>query len=147
MLIRLNVQYSKIGRCFVLPNITTGPEVILPLSQMDWLLNQPDDVLSQGSVNEQFLQSEYTMLHPRVMPDTVHLDVIRKELTKNLGHFIDDINDEADFAFRKHWGVDTEQWREVSAYWSIVGIIGRVSNRVLVGSELCKCTPVIRERS
>ena len=49
---------------------------------MDWLLQQPDNVLDQNEVNRQFLQADYTMLHPKVVRDTVHAEVIRRELTK-----------------------------------------------------------------
>jgi hypothetical protein len=132
------LQYSKKGLPFVLPNITTGPEVIIPMSQMDWLLQQPDHVLDQNEVNRSFLQADYTMLHPKVVTDTVHLDVIRKEMTRLLGDYTADVIDEIDFAFRKNWGVDTKQWTEVNSYYTMLDIIGRISNRVIVGFPLCK---------
>ncbi|KAG4434791.1 hypothetical protein IFR05_009726 [Cadophora sp. M221] len=131
-------KYSKKNLPFVLPNVTTGPEVILPMSQMEWLLRQPDSILSQNEVNRQFLQADYTMLHPRVVSDTVHDDVIRKELTKLLGNYTEDVQDEIDFAFRKTWGVNTSDWVELPAYHTMLDIIGRISNRVLVGMPLCR---------
>ncbi|KAH7379865.1 putative Ent-kaurene oxidase [Cadophora sp. MPI-SDFR-AT-0126] len=131
-------KYSKKNLPFVLPNVTTGPEVILPMSQMEWLLHQPDNILSQSEVNRQFLQADYTMLHPRVVTDTVHEDVIRKELTKLLGDYTEDVQDEIDFAFRKVWGVNTTDWIEVPAYHTMLDVIGRISNRVLVGRPLCR---------
>ncbi|KAL2060657.1 hypothetical protein VTL71DRAFT_9298 [Oculimacula yallundae] len=131
-------KYSKKDLPFVLPNVTTGPEVILPMSQMDWLLRQPESVMSQNEVNRQFLQADYTMLHPRVVTDTVHDDVIRKELTKLLGDYTEAVQDEIDFAFRKAWGVKTDDWVEVPAYYTMLDIIGRISNRVLVGLPLCR---------
>ena len=105
---------------------------------MDWLLQQPDNVLDQNEVNRQFLQADHTMLHPKVIRDTVHAEVIRRELTKMLGDFTGDVIDEIDFAFRKNWGVDTNEWRGVVAYDTMSDIISRISNRVLVGVPLCK---------
>ena len=105
---------------------------------MEWLLQQPDDVLDQNEVNRQFLQADHTMLHPRVMSDTVHLDVIRKEMTKQLGEYTADVIEEIDFAFRKNWGVNSGEWTEVNAYNTMLDVIGRISNRVLVGLPLCK---------
>jgi len=133
-----NSQYSKNGLPFVLPNITTGPEVILPMSQMDWLLKQPDNVLDQNEVNRQFLQADHTMLHPRIILDRVHEDVIVKELTKSLGEFADDVQAEVDFAFRKNWGINTKDWIEVGAYSTSLDIISRISTRVIAGLPLCK---------
>ncbi|KUJ23764.1 cytochrome P450 [Mollisia scopiformis] len=131
-------KYSKNNIPFVLPNITTGPEVILPMSQMEWLLQQPDNVICQNEVNRAFLQADHTMLHPRIIPDHVHEDVIRKELTKLLGDYTSDVQEEIDFAFRKEWGVDTQDWTEVTTYDTILNVIARISNRVLVGFPLCR---------
>jgi hypothetical protein len=139
------VQYTKRGIPFILPNILTGPEVILPMSQMDWLLQQPDSVLDQNEVNRQFLQADHTMLHPRVIRDTVHAEVIRRELTKQLGDFTGDVIDEIDFAFRKNWGVDTKAWKEVVVYDTMSDIISRISNRVLVGVPLCQLCLLLPE--
>ncbi|KAK0114210.1 hypothetical protein ONS95_013710 [Cadophora gregata] len=108
------------------------------MSQMEWLLHQPDNVLSQNEVNRHFLQADYTMLHPKIITDAVHDDVIRKELTKLLGDYTEDVQDEIDFAFRKVWGVNTEDWIEVPAYYTMLDVIARISNRVLVGLPLCR---------
>jgi len=105
---------------------------------MDWILQQPDGILDQGAVNQQFLRADHTMLHPRAVSDTVHLDVIQKEMTKQLGQVIDDVNDELDFAMRKVWGTNANDWNEVCLYESILEIIGRLSLRVLAGLPLCK---------
>jgi hypothetical protein len=59
-------------------------------------------------------------------------------LTKKLGDFTGDVIDEVDFAFRKNWGVSTTEWEEVTLYDTMLDVIGRVSNRVLVGVPLCK---------
>lgn len=116
----------------------TGPEVIIPLSQLNWLLEQPESICSQNEVNRQFLQADYTMLHPNVIKDTVHGDVIRKELTKQLGEYTEDVLEELDLAMKQCWGVDTA-WKEVPIYATMVNIISKVSNRVLVGKPLCDC--------
>jgi len=136
------LQYSKKGLPFVLPNINTGPEVIIPMSQMQWLLKQKESVLDQNEVNRSFLQADYTMLHPKVVTDTVHEDVIRKELTKLLGDYTTDVIDEIDYAFRKSWGVNTKEWTEVTSYYSMLDIIARISNRVIVGFPLCRFSPI-----
>jgi hypothetical protein len=108
---------------------------------MEWLLGQPDTILSQSLVNEEFLQAQYTMLHPKIITDTVHEDVIRKELTKGLADYIEDMQEEIDFAFKKIWGTDNSEWVEICAYDAMLEIIARISNRVLVGIPLCEYIP------
>ncbi|TVY15730.1 Cytochrome P450 monooxygenase tenB, partial [Lachnellula arida] len=131
-------KYSKKGLPFVLPNLFTGPELILPQSEMGWLLQQSDEVLDQNEVNRDFLQADQTMLHPKVISDSVHGDVINNELHRRLGEFTEAVNEELDFAFRKTFGVDTNEWKEVVVYDVMSEIITRISNRVLVGPELCR---------
>ena len=104
---------------------------------MEWLLQQTDSVLDQNEVNRQFLQANYTMLHPKVIRDTVHAEVIRRELTKQLGDFIGDVVEEVDLAFKQNWGVDSTQWKEVPVYATMSDVIGKLSNRILVGVPLC----------
>jgi hypothetical protein len=131
-------QYTKNDLPFVLPNVLTGPEVVLPKSQMEWLMQQPDDVLDQNEVNRDFLQADHTMLHRKVIFDSVHGEVIKKELTRGLGEFTGAVIEEIDYAFRLAWGVDTKEWREIVTYDTMSEIISRISNRVLVGLPLCK---------
>ena len=123
---------------YVLPNLITGPEVIVPQPMMEWLLHQPDNVLDQNDVNRQFLQADFTMLHKKVVTDSLHIEVIRKILTRRLGEFTGDVLEEVDFAFRQAWGVDTTGWKTVVAYETMSEVISRISNRVLVGLPLCK---------
>jgi hypothetical protein len=78
------------------------------------------------------------MLHRKVIFDSVHGEVIKKELTRGLGEFTGAVIEEIDYAFRLAWGVDTKEWREVVTYDTMSEIISRISNRVLVGLPLCK---------
>lgn len=121
----------------MLPHILTGPEVVLPLSQARWLVEQPDTVMSQTEVNRQFLEADHTFLHPNIVREPVHPDVIRRELTHKLSSFTTDIVDELDVCLTENWGSDTENWREVKVYDTMLDVISRLSTRVFVGEQLC----------
>ncbi|KAL8377290.1 hypothetical protein RB595_008126 [Gaeumannomyces hyphopodioides] len=131
-------KYSKRNQAYVLPHVLTGPEVVLPPSQVRWLLEQPDSVLSQTEVNRRFLEADHTFLHPNIVREPVHPGVIRRELTGRLGSFAGDIADELDRCFRERWGVDAGAWREVRVYDTALDVISRLSVRALVGEELCR---------
>lgn len=109
-------KYSKYDKVFVLPNLATGPEVVIPMSQLQWLLAQPDHVLNQNEVNRQFLHADRTMLHPNIIRDMVHARVIRREMTKGLDSYANAIVDETNRSLGLVWGNDTKQWREVAIY-------------------------------
>ncbi|KLU85579.1 hypothetical protein MAPG_04602 [Magnaporthiopsis poae ATCC 64411] len=131
-------NYSKRNQAYVLPHILTGPEVVLPPSQVRWLLEQPDTVLSQTEVNRRFLEADHTFPHPNIVREPVHPGIIRRELTHQLRYFAADIADELDRSFRERWGVETSEWREVRVYDTLLDVISRLSVRVLVGEELCR---------
>jgi hypothetical protein len=105
---------------------------------MKWLLEQPDDVLNQRQVNNEFLHAKRTMLHPNVPRDTVHGHVIRRELTKDIDNFVEAMADESLYALSVNWGVNTHGWTEMPGYQMMLDIISRISNRVLVGFPLCR---------
>jgi cytochrome P450 len=131
-------KYSKIDQAYVLPYYLNGPQVILPLSQVRWLLDQPDAVLSQEHVNRQFLQSEHTFMLANLVKDPVHPEIIQHQLTKRLNTFAADIVDETQMCLEENWGLDVQEWREVNVYDTMLDIVARLSTRVFMGLPLCR---------
>ncbi|KAK8087840.1 P450 monooxygenase [Apiospora hydei] len=131
-------KYSRNNQAYVLPYFLNGYQVVLPLSQIDWLLAQPDSALSQEDVNRQFLESDYTFPHPSFVKDPVHPEIIRHELTKKLNSFADDVVDEMEQALADSWGTNTDEWVEVNVYQTLLRIVARLSTRVFVGLPLCR---------
>jgi hypothetical protein len=137
-------QYSKNGQAYVLPHILTGPEVVLPVSAARWLCEQPEHVMSQNEVNRQFLEADHTFFHPNIVREPIHPEVIRRELTHKLGHFADDIVEELQLCLEENWGTDTEEWKEVNLYDTMLDVISRLSMRVLAGKELTENKEFLR---
>ncbi|KAI1139327.1 cytochrome P450 [Hypoxylon sp. FL0543] len=131
-------KYSKNNQTYVLPYYINGPQVIIPNSQIPWLLAQPDSVLSQERVNRQFLEADYTFFHANLVDSPVHPEIIKHQLTKKIDTFADDIVDEVNSCLEETWGLDTEEWREVKVYDTILILIARLSTRVLLGLPLCR---------
>jgi cytochrome P450 len=111
---------------------------------MKWLLDQPDHVLNQRQVNNEFLHAKRTMLHPNVPRDTVHGHIIRRELTKDIDNFVGAMAEESLYALSINWGTNTHGWTEISGYHALLDIISRISNRVLVGFPLCRDPAYLR---
>jgi cytochrome P450 len=127
--------------------VITGPEVILPQSQIKWLLEQPDSILNQHEVNTEFLHAERTMLHPNIVRTMVHGRVIRREMTKDLDRYANFVVEEIEDALEFNWGADTTVWKEVGLYDSLLNVIARISNRVLVGVPLCRDPEFLKSSS
>ncbi|KAI1159492.1 cytochrome P450 [Nemania serpens] len=131
-------KYSKNDQVFVLPYFINGPQVVLPPSQIPWLVAQSEDVLSQEHVNRQFLESDYSFFQANRVRDPVHPEITQHQLTRRIGGFVDDIVDEARASIDEYWGTDTEQWREVRVYDTVLLVIARMTLRVLAGLPLCR---------
>lgn len=107
------------------------------MSQVRWLLEQPDHVLNQNEVNSQFLHANRTMLHKNIVNDTVHGNVIRSEMTKGLDSYANAVVDEVKHSLLDNWGSGTK-WKYVPVYSTMLDVIAWISNRALVGLPLCR---------
>ena len=64
-----------------------------------------------GGNNKQLtIQTDYT-LHPKIVYNNFHLNVLRNQLTRNLGTLTEALVEELSFGFEKHWGTGGK-WRE-----------------------------------
>jgi hypothetical protein len=102
------------------------------------LLEQPDSVLSQERVNRQFLEADYTFMHANLVDDPVHPEIIKHELTKKINSFADDIVEEIELSLAESWGTDTQDWREIKLYDTMLDVVTRLSTRVFIGRPLCR---------
>jgi cytochrome P450 len=114
------------------------------MSQMKWLLEQPDNVLNQHEVNREFLHADKTMLHYKVVNEMVHGRVIRREMTKHIDKYSKAVAEEIEHALGVNWGTDITAWREVRLYDTLLDVVARISNRALVGLPLCRDTTYLK---
>ncbi|EXJ93891.1 hypothetical protein A1O1_02284 [Capronia coronata CBS 617.96] len=72
------------------------------------------------------------------MDPTVHFDVVKSELTRQVFNVTPEVCDELCAAVDEIWGTDTQALKEVTLFESITKIIARTSNRVFVGLPFCR---------
>lgn len=77
------------------------------------------------------------MLNPRIVRYPVHEEVVRRDLTRQLGSLTMEIMEELGNGFDEYWGIDAENWKEAPVYESMIKIVARTSNRIIVGLPLC----------
>lgn len=111
--------------------------VVLPSSLGQWLVDQPDAVLSSKARQNEFLQTQYTFPIPKMSEKPHHVQVIKTDLTRKLSALTEEIWSELSVAFDEHWGSDTEEWKEVNVFQTMIRIVTRTSNRLFVGPEMC----------
>ncbi|KXX73506.1 Ent-kaurene oxidase [Madurella mycetomatis] len=129
-------KYSKRGRAFVVPSAPSRPhEIVVPRSQTAWMLELPDRVLSTKEAHRDALHSDYQFFG---MDDQFPIQTIHKHLARNLVGLIPGVQDEVHRAIDVVFGKDTENWKCLNLWEAWLGIVPRVTNRILVGAPLCR---------
>lgn len=131
-------SYSKNDKSFVLPGgLGSTAEIVIPTSQMQWMLDQPDHILSTNAAHYDLLNGEYVFIKPIILQDPYHEHVVHKNLARNLNTLIPDLNDEICHDVDEMFGM-SEEWKEINVFNMFLKIIPKITNRMLVGEPLCR---------
>ncbi|KAI0021893.1 cytochrome P450 [Xylariomycetidae sp. FL0641] len=129
-------QQHRSGAC-ILPVAGCNDIVLLPASELQWLVDQPDSSIAiQEQINDS-LQLDYTVMDPKLSQHPTHVSLISAQLTRETGNLVPDLLDEIAHAVDEFWGASPE-WRPICVYDAMRHIIGRATNRVFVGLPLCR---------
>ena len=102
------------------------------------MLEQPDQVLSTSSYHYDVLEGSYGFTHPHILEDPYHEHVVHKYLPRRLGAMVPSMYGEVAKGFDDVWGMDTQKWKDVGVHDSLMLMIPRAVNRMLVGLPLCR---------
>lgn len=125
-------------RACIVPLAGSGNLVLLPASQIQWVIDQPGSVLSMHDQAIEQLQTDYTVTDPGLIRNPMHTKIITTKLTSQIGNLVPDLTDEIAWSLGKSWGTDTKDYREVCVYDTMRRVIGIVTNRVFVGLPHCR---------
>ncbi|XXH01446.1 hypothetical protein Hte_007806 [Hypoxylon texense] len=131
-------KFSKAGKPFALPTMWMGGAIVVLPPSMLHLLNRPRDELSSFYALLDNAQFRYLMTDKDVWANTIHFDIVRKDLApKNMGPLAGIMAEEWDAAFRSCWG-DSKEGKVVNAWDSMVRIISHAALRIMVGLPGCR---------
>ena len=113
--------------------------VMVPQEHISWLVDQKDSVLSIREIRRQNLAFE-SLLPTGMDPlhDLFIMDVVRRDLSRNLGVLQPAILEEMCKAINSTMGLEAGVWRNVCLWQSMRTIIKAISNRVLFNLPLCE---------
>jgi cytochrome P450 len=112
--------------------------VLLPASETQHIVSQPDAVLNMPQPMIQGLQFKYTFVDQIIIEEPIHLKVIASNLTRQTPLLIKDVLDETEWAFEEYWGKDTTSFKDIVVFETMRRIIGSVTNRAFVGLPVCR---------
>ncbi|KAK1834891.1 cytochrome P450 [Podospora conica] len=127
----------------VLPIAGSGDMVMLPRSEIQFVVDQPDAVLCMHTQVLDSLQADYVFADPSLVRNPLHHKLITTTLTNQIGNLVPDVAEETAFSFEKEWGSDTE-FTEICLYETMCRVIGSVTNRVFVGKPSCRDPELLR---
>ncbi|KAF2125560.1 cytochrome P450 [Dothidotthia symphoricarpi CBS 119687] len=132
-------KYSKRDELFVLPAVLgMTAEVVIPRSQMGWMLEQPDSVLSTSGAHYELLQGEYAFVKPIILQDPYHEHVVHKNLVRNLNAIVPELEDEVIQNVNELFGMDTSEFKKMDVMESFMRLVPKITNRMVVGQPLCR---------
>ena len=129
-------KFSKSNIPFAQPSMATGALVILPPAQVRHILSMPEREIHTAEPQQEVIQAPYTICDPDIYANRFHFDVVRRQLSKNLALFTEDIGEELALGFEQYWGTSSD-WTTIRAWDSALKIVARAANRVFVGAPLC----------
>lgn len=114
--------------------------ILLPASQRQWLVEQPDSVVSMHEQTTTHFQWNFGTVYPTRDHNAVPIHIITTKLTREIGNLIPALSEELDLALAKHWGGDEagSEWREINVYDTLRPIIGQAINRIFLGESHCR---------
>jgi cytochrome P450 len=134
--VRAYAQYKH--EACILPAAGANDYVVLPVGEAQWLIDQPDSVLSLKTQIRKDLQIDLTVMDPQLVHNPAHHHLITTTLTRETGNLIPTLLDEAQHSVEEIWGTDVNNFREIDVWPTMQQVIGRITNRVFVGLPLCR---------
>ncbi|KAM5341603.1 hypothetical protein ACJ41O_014634 [Fusarium nematophilum] len=132
-------KYGKKGLPFIAPApISRPPDVILPRSQIAWMMDQPDHVLSASEAHDRILYYEYNFLGADLAAEPFANRVVHKYLARHLPLLIPAVEEEVNASVEAAGSIDAEGYVKVNLWDLWLAIIPRVTNRLLVGEPTCR---------
>ncbi|KAL2135049.1 hypothetical protein VTI74DRAFT_9969 [Chaetomium olivicolor] len=129
-------KYSRHGHAFVVPSAPSrAQEIVVPRSQTAWMLEQPDGILSTKEAHRDTLYNDYQFLG---VDDQFPIQTIHKHLARNIVGLIPGLQEEVHGAIDATFGTDTARWTSLNLWDAWLGIVPRVTNRIIVGAPLCR---------
>ncbi|RMJ16297.1 hypothetical protein CDV36_004058 [Fusarium kuroshium] len=130
--------YGKNGLAFIAPApISRPPDVILPRSQIPWMMDQPDRVLSAVKAHDQILYTEYNFLGKDLAEEPFASRVVHKYLARHLPSLIQPIEEEVNAAVQDSLKLG-DGYTRVNLWDLWMAIVPRVTNRLLIGKDTCR---------
>lgn len=139
----LQAQRQFPNEACIVPIMGPGKTILLPAKDAKFVIDQPRDVLNLHESVMDALQIKYTF-EPKIVTEPLHHHIITTTLTNQTGNLVPTLAEETALSLDTVCGTDTTAWHDVCVYKSLQYSIARVTNRIFLGTPLCRNPDLIR---
>ena len=125
------------GQCFVLPDAGLRPHVMIPPEQIRWFVEQSESTLAAHGPLRESVGIPYLIPTMDQHHNMYVMDVVRKDLTRNLGKLQPEIFADLKESIDNLFGMEENHWHEITLYETLQTILFKSFNRAFVGMPLC----------
>ena len=122
----------------MVPDPSFRPQIMIPREFLSWMVEQPESALSARLPQVGRFAIDYLSPGLDFNHDLFMVDVVRKDLTRNLGRLQGDVFNDLRESIDELMGLDNDSWHEICLFETMQKIIFKSTNRIFVGSPLCR---------
>ncbi|KAG6253858.1 hypothetical protein E4U23_007145 [Claviceps purpurea] len=132
-------QYGKKGEAFILPRLLPWRhDVVIPQSQIRWLLDQPDSVVSAFEAHQRALFYGYTFLDHGNAKESFSNRVIHRFAARHTRSMIPGLGEEVAFSMNKALGDVGSEWTTVNLWDFWMRVVPIPTSMLIAGSKTCR---------
>jgi cytochrome P450 len=134
-------QFS--GSPFMIPTLA-GSIIILGPEHVELLRTSNDTVFNQPIAVKEDLQLDHTM-NEQLQRNPFHTAVVRSDLTRAIASLVPEVLDETKLAMTETFKLSTgSKSTTLPLFHTMTYMIGRISNRAMLGTQLCRNDAFLR---
>ena len=117
---------------------------MLPPEHVKWLIEQPESIVAAHGPLRESVGIPYLIPTMDQSHDSYIMDVVRKDLTRNLGRLQPEIFSDLKESVDRLFGLDEDKWRDIRLYPALEKILFKSFNRAFIGDPLCTHVTFLR---
>lgn len=125
----------------MVPQPAAQPLLALPLHTVKELATLSSDALDTENIARELIAADYVF---ETGPgDNLHMDIVRKQLTRKLPLLVSPVYEELMLAMRSWWPTGEQEWNSFKLYPTCTAIISRAAIRAFAGERLCRTSEFV----
>ncbi|KFG86414.1 ent-kaurene oxidase [Metarhizium anisopliae] len=132
-------KYNKKGLPFLVPSGLSRPyDVVLPRSMLTWLRDQPESVVDARLAHNVGVYGDYNFLDSKIIRSPFGMRAVQKSINRSLPGLVSAVDKEVQHAVDLALKDVGNDWTSINLWDTWQAIVPSVTNRMLVGSTLCR---------